>query len=148
MRWFAVFACLAVLASPATAAVFSGSDEYKDHLEFLGYAVEEGESSLIARHDKNYNISVRSYNGGVLVVTFFGTTDRAESDRIGFLEFLNAMNESAVAARYYEDDEGDVVVEAWFPGDYDRSRFGVFLERFNVIGDQLGSSDAAADYLE
>ncbi len=102
----------------------------------------------MARHDTYYNVSVKEYRGGVLVITFFGTTDRARSDRVGFLEFLNGMNRDAVAARYYEDDEGDVIVEGWYAGAYDRSRFGTFLERFNEMGAQLGDSEVAADYLE
>jgi hypothetical protein len=148
MRAFSFLAFLVLAISPAFAASFAGSDDFKAHFEFLGYNVEETDTSLVARHDKYYNVSVKPYNGGVLIVTFFGTTDRAKSDRVGFLEFLNGMNEGAVAARYYEDDEGDVIVEGWYPGDYDRTRFGVFLERFNGISDQLGGSDTAGDYLE
>lgn len=148
MRAFILFAFFALFASPSLAAPFAGSDEYKAHLEFLGYTVEENETSLFARHDEHYNISVKPYQGGVIVVTFFGTTGKAKSDRVGFLTFLNGMNAGAVAARYYEDDEGDVIVEGWYPGDYDRTRFGVFLDKFNGVTDQLGSSDQAGDYLE
>jgi len=148
MRALILFVCIALLGTPALAGPFDGSDEYKAHLEFLGYAVEDGETSLIAKHDKFYNVSVKSYNGGVLVVTFFGTTDKAKSDRVGFFEFLNAMNENAVAARYYEDDEADVIVEGWYPGGYDRTRFGVFIDKFNAISEQLGDSEVASDYLE
>lgn len=148
MRALMLFAFIALVGTPAFAGPFEGSDEYKAHLEFLGYSVEDGETSLIAKHDEFYNVSVKSYNGGVLVVTFFGTTDKAKSDRVGFFEFLNNMNENAIAARYYEDDEADVIVEGWYPGGYDRTRFGVFIDKFNQISEQLGDSDAAADYLE
>jgi hypothetical protein len=147
-RALLVFVCLVFAGVPAMAGPFPGSDEYKAHLEFLGYTVTDGEASLIARHDTNYNISVKSYNGGVLVVTFFGTTSKAKRDRVGFLEFLNGMNAGSVAARYYEDNEGDVIVEGWYPGAYDRANFGVFIEKFNLIGEELGGSDTAADYLE
>lgn len=149
MRAFAILASFLLLAvSPALAGPFAGSDDYKTHLEFLGYQVDDGETSLLAKHDTYYNISVKAYNGGVLVVTFFGTTDKAKSDRVGFFEFLNEMNKDAVAARYYEDAEADVIVEGWYPGDYDRSRFATFLEKFNGISDQLGDSETAPDYLE
>ena len=148
MRAFTLFAVFALLVSPALAGPFAGSDEYKTHLEFLGYQVQDGETSLIAKHEKYYNISVKPYNGGMLVVTFFGTTDRAQSDRVGFLQFLNGMNAGAVAARYYEDNEGDVIVEGWYPGDYDRARFGVFIDQFNGVTEQLGAAEPAADYLE
>ncbi len=148
MRALIFLCCLIFAGGPALAGPFEGSDDYKAHLEFLGYAVEEGETSLIAKHDKFYNVSVKGYNGGVLMVTFFGTTDKAKSDRVGFFEFLNDMNENAVAARYYEDGEGDVIVEAWYPGGYDRPRFGVFIDKFNLVSNQLGDSAVAADYLE
>jgi hypothetical protein len=148
MRASFLAAFLFLVAAPALAGPFAGSDDFKTHLEFLGYTVEEGETSLLARHEQYYNVSVKSLGGGVLVATFFGTTDRAKSDRVGFLDFLNGMNRDAVAARYYEDEEGDVIVEGWYAGDYERSRFGVFVDRFNVISDQLGDSDVAPDYLE
>jgi len=148
MRAFTLFAFLALLVSPALAGPFAGSDAYKEHFEFLGYSVQDGETSLIAKHDTYYNVSVKPYKGGMLVVTFFGTTDKAKNDRVGFFQFLNGMNAEAVAARYYEDSDGDVIVEGWYPGDYDRTRFGVFLENFNGITDQLGGSDVAGQYLE
>lgn len=149
MRAFALLAAFVVLVvSPAVAGPFAGSDDYKVHLEFLGYQVDERESSLFAKHDTFYNISVKTYGGGVLLLTFFGTTDKAKSDRVGFLEFLNGLNRDAVAARYYEDEEGDVIAEGWYAGGYERSRFGVFMESFNGISDQFGESDVAADYLE
>jgi hypothetical protein len=148
MRAFTLFASIALLTSPALAGPFEGSDDYRTHFEFLGYTVEDGETSLIARHDEFYNVSVKTYSGGILVVTFFGTTSKAKSDRVGFFEFLNAMNEDAVTARYYEDDDGDVIVEGWYPGEYDRARFSVFLDKFNEISEQLGDSDMASEYLE
>jgi hypothetical protein len=148
MRAFILFVFLALSGLPALAGPFEGSDDYRAHLEFLGYTVEDRDASMLAKHDKFYNISVKPYNGGVLVVTFFGTTDKAKSDREGFFEFINSMNENAVAARYYEDDEGDVIVESWYPGAYDRSRFGVFIDKFNLVSDQLGESEVAGDYLE
>ena len=105
------------------------------------------ESSLIAKHDEFYNVAVKPFSGGMLVMTFFGTTGMAKSQRVGFLEFLNDMNKDAIAARYYEDADGDVMVEGWYPGDYDRTRFGVFMNKFNEVSDQLGDSDIADDYL-
>jgi hypothetical protein len=148
MRLLTAVLFLVLVVVRVEAAPFDGADDYKSHLEFLGYTVEAGDKSLIAKHPENYNISVRAYNGGVLVVTFFGTTDKAKSDRVGFYDFLNALNSDAVAARYYVDNEDDVIVEAWYPGTYDRSRFGLFLDKFNLISDQLNSSGAAADYLQ
>ncbi len=147
MRAFTLFACLALLGTPALAGPFEGSDDFKAHLEVLGYTVEESDKSLIATHDEFYNVAVKPYSGGILVITFFDTTSRAQSQRVGFFEFLNGMNRDAVAARYYEDDEGDVIVEGWYPGDYERTRFGVFMNMFNEAGEQLGQSEVADEYL-
>ncbi len=148
MRVVSFVVCLFLLVVRAEAGPFEGSDDFKSHFEFLGYTVEESDKSLIARHSEHYNVSVKAFNGGVLVVTFFGTTAKAKSDAEGFHAFLNAMNADAVAARYYADEEGDVVVEGWYPGSYDRARFGLFLDKFNLISDQLAQSDQAAKYLE
>ena len=147
MRALTLFACLVLLWTPAVAGPFEGSDDFKAHLEILGYTVADGEEFLIATHDEFYNVAIKPFSGGMLVMTFFGTTSLAKSQRVGFLEFLNDMNKDATAARYYEDADGDVVVEGWYPGDYDRTRFGVFMNKFNEVSDQLVSSDIAGDYI-
>jgi hypothetical protein len=139
---------MVLLSAGAEAGPFAGSDDYRQHFEFLGYTVEDGEKSLFAKHPDRLDVSIRSFNGGVLIVTIFGTTARAKKDRPGFLTFLNAMNTDAVVGRYYVDDEDDVIIEGWYPGTYDRTRFGLFLDNFNLVSDQLTDSDEAQDYLE
>jgi hypothetical protein len=137
-----------ILATPARAAPFEGSDNYKAHLEFLGYSVTEKGKTLLAKHSKQFNVFVRAYHGGVMVSGFFGSTEQAKTERLAFLEFLNEMNRTSIAARYYADKDNDVILEAWYPGAYEKTRFGMFFDKFNLLRDQLQKSGGARVYLQ
>ncbi len=148
LRSLALCASLVLLAVPALAGPFDGSDNYKSHFEFLGYAVTEKGKALYAKHPKHLNVVAKAYNGGVLISCSFGSTEKAKGDRSAFLIFLNDLNRDSVAARFYADKDNDMIIEGWYPGAYDKSRFGIFLDGFNLVAEQLRNSPAARDYLQ
>ena len=148
MRTLVALLVLLLVVPRVAAGPFEGSDDYKTHLEFLGYTVTDADKALLAKHPQNFNIFVRSYNGGVLINSVFSGTDKAKSDRIGLLNFLNDMNSGSVAARYYVDKDNDVIIEGWYPGSYDKPRFSLFIDKYNLIGQQMHDSNVAKDYLQ
>jgi hypothetical protein len=148
MRTLVAFLFLLLLAPQAFAGPFEDSDSYKNHLEFLGYTVTETEKALLAKHPQNFNIYVRAYQGGILINSIFGTSPKGKKDRIGLLTFLNDMNRGSVAARYYVDKEDDVIIEGWYPGAYDKARFSLFLDKYNLISQQMRDSPIAKTLLE
>jgi len=148
MRTLVALSFLLLLAPAVSAGPFEDSDQYKTHLEFLGYTVTETEKALLAKHPSHFNIYVRTYQGGILINSIFGTSAKGKKDRIGLLTFLNDMNRGSVAARYYVDKDDDVIIEGWFPGTYDKSRFSVFLDKYNLTAQQLRNSDIAKALLE
>ncbi len=105
--------------------------EITAHLEFLGYKVQKREKALTAKHDKFVDLIVRKHRGGILLTGFFGASDFAKSHRTEFLEFINHLNAGAAVLRAYADKDGDLALEAWFPAQYERSRFGTFIEGWN-----------------
>jgi hypothetical protein len=38
---------------------------------------------------------------------------------------------NATVSRTYVDKDGDLALEAWFPGTYDKARFSLFLEEWH-----------------
>lgn len=149
MRILAVVLFFAASCSiGAWADGFKRSDEVKSHLEGMGYTVETKGDSLEARHTKMTNIKLTAHNGGIYIGGFFPATEAAKSDRTGFLAFVNALNKDSTSTRYYTDKDNDVVFEAWYPGDYDQGRFGIFIEKFNELGKQLQGSTDAQKYLQ
>jgi Putative bacterial sensory transduction regulator len=148
MRMLAALSFLMLMASQVAAGPFDGSDDYKTHLEFLGYTVTETDKALLAKHPQNFNVYVRTYQGGVLINSIFGTSPKGKKDRIGLLTFLNDMNRGSVAARYYVDKEDDVIIEGWYPGAYDKTRFSLFLDKYNLISQQMRKSPVAKQMLQ
>jgi hypothetical protein len=65
------------------------------------------------------------------VTTYYGATPYGKSHRDELLREINTLNRMAIAGRYYLDEEGDLILEGYYPGAYDRQSFGVFLESFN-----------------
>ncbi len=113
------------------------------HLEFLGYQITREEKFVRAKHEKNLNLVVQSFNSGVLFTAFLSSNDLAKRDMLGFLECANTMNQKALIPRFYKDKDGDLVIEAWYPHIYDRGQFGLFMEQLNndmrlVFNDEIG----------
>ena len=122
--------CLAA-GVPAAAEPFAGSAAFREHLEFLGYSVEEKDDHLIARHSVNYIVSLKELRGGVLLTSFITSNEIAKVDRAGFHNVINGLNARAASVRYYADADVDLAAEGWFPGSYDRERFGILITEFN-----------------
>ena len=105
--------------------------EIVKHLEFLGYKAEMDSKKIKAKHSKHFNIFLRKFKGGILVTSFYGATKYAASHRCEFLELVNTLNSGATAGRFYLDKEGDLVIEGFYPGTYDRKSFGAFIDSYN-----------------
>jgi hypothetical protein len=116
----------ALQATPPSAAV-----DVLKHLEFLGYDASMDSERIKAKHTKHFNIFLKSFKGGILVTTYYGATPYGKSHRDELLREINTLNRMAIAGRYYLDEEGDLILEGYYPGAYDRQSFGVFLESFN-----------------
>jgi hypothetical protein len=145
-RILSAFVLAVFLFAPvaARAEVFDKAGELSQHLEFLGYTVtEEPENDrIVAKHQRNYNFTVKSFRGGLLLTTFLTMNTPLGADRERVLEVVNKLNADAEVVRYYLDSDEDLAIEGWFPGAYDKTDFGLFLENYNHINDQLsGLSD-------
>lgn len=115
------------LASPPenSAAVVS-------HLEFLGYDVTVNEKHILAKHPKYLNILVKKYRGGMLLTSFFGGKEYGKKNIGSWQTLVNTLNREAAAARYYISKSGNLVIEGYFPGAYEKKRFGAFLTVYNL----------------
>jgi len=105
--------------------------EIVKHLEFLGYKATMDSKKIKATHPKHFNIFLKKFRGGILVTAYYGATKYAASHRCEFLELVNTLNRGATAGRFYLDKDGDLVVEGYYPGTYNRESFGVFIDSFN-----------------
>jgi len=130
---------LLAFSTLAGAAQIPNVQEIVDHLKFMGYQVTVGEDQdkIEVTHPVHLNFLLRPFRGGLLISTYFIATEYGKANRAEFVEFANELNVEAAAARYYIDKDGDLAIEGYYPGDYDKSRFQVFLDAFNLTQGQL-----------
>jgi hypothetical protein len=111
--------------------------EVMEHLEILGYDVSMNTKRIKATHDKYLNILVKKYRDGILVTSIFGGTDYGKKHPDKFLRVINELNAAAAAGRYYRDDDGDLIIEAYYPGPYCKKNFTIFLDAYNYEKENL-----------
>ena len=109
-------------------------DAISNHLEFLGYTVTDLETQRRATHARRWDILFKEYKGGVLFTAYLSSNEYAkeQENRQAYLEFSNAMNEVASVARFYVDKDQDFAMEALWSGDYERIRFGEFMDLWDA----------------
>ena len=106
----------------------------KEHLEFAGYTVDLSEDEkprLRAKHALKSNLWIRRFRGGVLFSAFYLSSEAGKSKRDELLRLVNIMNEASGISHCYADKPGDLIIEGWYPGTYNRQDFAVFLDNFN-----------------
>ena len=141
---------LCLLATPALAEGPAHAREIIRQLQSLGYQAElEGGDQIRATHGDRLNLQLKDFRGGILVASYFGHKPDAGKHRSGFLEVVNRLNRGAVAARFYIDEDGDLAIEGWYPGEYEPERFAVFLRAFDDERDNLVRNlDRLGRYIE
>ena len=131
------------VSSLAKADLPPRADEIKAHLELLGYTVEKTDKALRCQHSTHLNIFVRQYKGGILISGYYVGNEYSKSHRAEFLEFVNTLNKEATIIRAYIDKDGDLMLEGWLVGEYERARFGQFIDSWHT--DRQGLIAAHAD---
>jgi hypothetical protein len=131
-------AVLGILALVYSGAGFGvppdNSGDIAKHLEFLGYQVKVDDHVIQALHParRHFNMVIKKYRGGMLVDTFFRGSDYGKSHMDAWLTLINKLNKKAAAARYYIDDDGDMIIEGYYPGEYNKQAFATFLDAFDL----------------
>ena len=137
------------LAQGALADLPDKADEIGKHLEFLGYTVQPKDDRLIAKHPKYFNFYLKSFAGGILLTAYFTGSEYAKQHQGEFYALANELNKGSAVARYYVDQDTDLIIEAWYPGGYERVQFGVFIDGFNTVSKQVnGMMDKLRPFLE
>jgi hypothetical protein len=130
----ALFACALLAAGSAAAELPPDVDAVAEHMGFLGYQCERTEAALQCRHAQHVNTQLRTVQGGTLMITYFATEDasKAPEKRLEVLELVNAMNANSASVIFFIDADGDLGASTWFPGGYEKARFGKIVERWNL----------------
>lgn len=123
--------------SPVLAAVPENAAEIKAHLEFMGYEVSYFKEHMLAKHPMHPNFVLGQHASGMIVTKPFKSNAAGKQNRAKLLDIANHLNAGALAVRYYIDNENDMVVEAFYPGSYNKQSFSLFIDAFNMMQKQL-----------
>ena len=127
-----------------------------EHLGYIGYTVKKEQPPAgtnadvrIATHPQKLNILVRDFNNGVMVQTLLRGNDTAKAEVLEYLSFVNDLNRASAVVRWYADKDSDLLGEAWYPGPYDRTGFGVFFDSWHrdTESQLTRAADAAKRFL-
>ena len=120
--------------APAAAELPPDVVAVAEHMALLGYQCEQRLESLQCRHPQHVNTNVRGVQGGTLLITYFATEEasKAPARRLEVLELVNTMNANSASVIFFIDPEGDLGASTWFPGGYEKARFGQIIERWNL----------------
>ncbi len=112
--------------------------EFITHMEFLGYQIEpRDENSLLAKHSIHGNTHVKAYLDDILVQQLFRLNEKVKGKRQEFLEAINRLNSTANVATFVSGSEDDILrIDGLYLGDYNKQKFGLFLEKYNYDTNQ------------
>ncbi|WP_017302411.1 YbjN domain-containing protein [Nodosilinea nodulosa] len=127
-------------------------DRYKNHLEFIGYLVEEdGETSIFAKHHRKENLRILKFGGdiGVLARLTYAFPARFNLDPIPLYIYANDLNNQFyfMKACVSSFTEGGyfLCMDSVLEGGYDRRNFSIFLDNIerdlNVFNDYIKTKD-------
>lgn len=100
------------------------------HLKSLGYETAPEGIGLKARHPKHLDVFVKRFGNGTLFTVYLTTKEAARKNKGALLEFVNSLNNENTAARAYLNKDGYLVLEAWYPGAYQKAAFSLFANEW------------------
>lgn len=129
-------------------AVAHSLAKYRNHLEFSGYKVDDEEEDwLLSRHPRKVNLYLKKIaDRGVLVSTFYTVKENVK--RTSLLEFTNALNAEFLFVKAYLTEEGQMRIETFFEGEYDRTNFSILLENIDFDLSTFLEHDLTESYLQ
>jgi hypothetical protein len=130
-------------------------DKYKNHLEFLGYLVEEqNEVSISAKHQRRETLHITKFGGdiGVQARIVFAFPNRFRSDPIPLYVYANDLNMQfyfmKASVRPFSEGGFYICMDSVLEGSYDRKNFSIFLDNIehdmHAFNDYIKTNDIFA----
>jgi hypothetical protein len=105
---------------------------FTTHLRFLGYDVKVDDEVVIANHPNKADILLFVYSNGTMLKSLFRANPDNALARPGYLELINSLNRQSLVTRYYADNDGDLMFEAFFSSGYSQTEFARFLDLWDT----------------
>jgi len=119
---------LCLLMGVSQGEIPNNAEDITTHLEFLGFEVTLEEGQMVTAHATRLDMTIQQWEGGLLFTNFGTPTTYALKNLKNLMRFINKLNSKAGTARYYLNEHNQIIIEAYYPGDYNKKSFGAFLE--------------------
>ena len=125
-------------------------EEITTHLEYLGYKIEWEDHDVLkkkdnwymigevdegsfryAEHDEKVSFFFFDVPGGVVFNGGMATNEKASTNKTEFIEIINCLNQKSKVTKFYALENNDLSYEAYFFGNYNKSTFNTFIERYD-----------------
>lgn len=118
------------------------------HLEFLGFKITRRENG--ARADAEQGppriVIIAEKPLWFLFTASYTAADGAQSNRLGYLEWVNLMNQKSALITAFAENDGTLTFAGVFPKIYDKQLFGGFFQAFcNDIRNSLYGPEAKTE---
>ncbi len=102
------------------------------HLEFLGFKITRRENGARADTEQSTPriVLVAEKPSGFLFTSSYTSAEGAKNNRLGYLEWLNLMNQKSALITAFAENDGTLTFACLFPKIYDKQLFGTFFETF------------------
>ena len=113
------------------------------HLESLGYNLDLRAKGFGAGHEKLLKFVVRKHLGGLIHSACFVM----KGSVLEHLHFSNTLNSESTLIRCHVDENGDLLIEAWYPGPYGKPSYRRFIEMWHADTALILAHDASPNFL-
>lgn len=106
--------------------------DFTNHLSYNGYKCTVQGNVVQAVHGSKLSFTLSRYGNGILIKAWFRKKNNEQESLQKLILIANEMNSKASLARFYADNEGDLVMSAWYPLPYTKDNFSSFLDTWET----------------
>lgn len=103
------------------------SEAISEHLSYLGYSTSRAKNTISAKHHIKPGFDILVVNNGVLFRAWFQHKEFPENRKGEYISAVNSLNINSTVAKFYVDQELDLIIEGWYPLPYNKKSFSNFV---------------------
>ncbi|GEM_PF-4428092 len=127
-------------------------EKFRVHLEFLGYKTTKDEYGAFVQSEQNFprKILITDKPSGFIFTCTYIARQQAKMKPLGYFEWVNQINKTAVMIAAFISDNGDLTFAALFPKMYDKELFGGLFQTFchDIEKSLFGQGNRTGEFLE
>ena len=132
--------------NPAYSVPLNDKQKISEHLEFFGFKSSMDGDSLKATSSQHFPIYLNQTDYGIRFNLALSVNAKAAQNKAKLMDILNALNAECRVIKFYLD-QGDIVFESLYIGDYNRQEFGAFIQAYLSDYDVVYKNSELSQYI-